>query len=173
MNGRIVRIVTILFDMLEIYLPVAIFVILIFSVAIQVFFRYALNTPLPKVFELTIYSFVWTIYLGATLARRYRMHMRFDILYRYLPRKAQIISDLFFDILLIIVFLIILPSTIEYASFNYRVKSSALRIPWTYLLLCFIIFLVLTLIHTCTWIWLHVCELLGKKIPVREQVPWH
>lgn len=161
-----------IFDVLEVYLPILIFVLLVVTVAVQVFCRYVLNYPLPSFFELSIYSFVWVIYLGASLAKRYRKHIRFNILYNRFPRKAQLFIDIIFDILTTAIFLIILIPSIEYTVWNYRIKASALRIPWTYLLVCFPLFVVLIIIHNCTWIYKNVRELSGKKDTHEETLPW-
>ena len=161
-----------IFDFLEVHLAVFIFLVLIFSVVIQVFSRYVLSRPLPRLFELSIYSFVWVIYLGAPLAKRYRKHIRFDILYRKFPRKVQLVIDIGFDILTNAVLLLILIPSIQYTAWNYRIKASALRIPWTYLLVCFPIFTGLIFIHNSVWIYTYIQELLGKKTPVKEVPPW-
>jgi len=160
------------FDFFEVHLAVVIFSILFFCIVIQVFSRYVLNSPLPLLFELSIYSFVWVIYLGAPLAKRYRKHIRFDILYRKFPKKVQLIIEIFFDILTNIVLLIISVPAIKYTAWNYNIKASTLRIPWTYLLLCFPIFIVLLFIHNSVWIYYHIRELLGKEAPPSEVPPW-
>jgi len=161
-----------IFDALEVHLAVFIFLILIFSVVIQVFSRYVLNQPLPGLFELSIYSFVWAIYLGAPLAKRYREHIRFDILCQKFSRKLQLIIEIGFDVLTNIVLLILFVPTIEYTTWSYKIKSSALRIPWTYLLVCFPIFIGLIFIHNCIWIYRYIQEFRGKKVPTEEVPPW-
>ena len=62
------RVLRRIFDIFEVYLPVAVFSVLLLSVFVQVFMRYVLNLPSPKLFEVSIYSFVWVIYLGGALA---------------------------------------------------------------------------------------------------------
>ncbi|MFB0506740.1 MAG: TRAP transporter small permease [Thermodesulfobacteriota bacterium] len=159
-------------DLVEIRLTTLIFFLLIVSVSIEVFSRYVLNKPTPKFFELSIYTFVWSIYLGAALAKRYNQHIRFDIFYRKFSRRTQLFIDTFFDALTTLVFLIILIPSIEYTIWNYRIKASALRIPWTYLLLCFPIFVSLILIHNLRDIVRNVRELLGKEVHHEEDLPW-
>lgn len=159
-------------DLVEIRLTTLIFFLLIVSVSIEVFSRYVLNKPTPKFFELSIYTFVWSIYLGAALAKRYNQHIRFDIFYRKFPRRTQLFIDTIFDALTTLVFLIILIPSIEYTIWNYRIKASALRIPWTYLLLCFPIFVSLILIHNLRDIVRNVRELLGKEVHHEEDLPW-
>ena len=160
------------FDLLEVHLAAVIFVTLFLCIVVQVFSRYVLNRPLPPLFELSIYSFVWAIFLGAPLARRYRKHLRFDILYQKFPKKIQWIIEIVFDTLTNVVLLIILVPIIKYTAWTYMIKASVLRIPWTYLLLCFPIFIILLFIHNSVWIYYHVRKLLGKKPPSLESWPW-
>jgi TRAP-type C4-dicarboxylate transport system permease small subunit len=161
-----------IFDFLEVYLPTSIFFLLIISVSIEIFSRYVLNKPTPKFFELSIYSFVWTIYLGAALAKRYDQHIRFDILYRKFPQRMRLFVDIFFDTLTNVVLLFLLIPSIKYTIWNYKIKASALRIPWTYLLLCFPIFVCLILIHNTSNIVSKIHELLGKRAHQEEVPPW-
>jgi TRAP-type C4-dicarboxylate transport system permease small subunit len=161
-----------IFDVVEIYVGVLAFSIMIFAVVIQVFSRYVLNIPQPGLFELSIYSFIWVIYLGGLLAKRYRKHIRFDILVQKLPPKIQKAIDIFFDLLTNIVLLVILVPSIRYTAWNYNIKASALRIPWTYLLLIYPLFIILLFVHNSVWIYTHLMQLLGKKAPAKEAPPW-
>lgn len=161
-----------LLDILEIYLPAAIFCLLIMTVFIQVVSRYGFNRPLPKFFELSIYSFVWSIYLGAALAKRYDQHIRFDLFYRKFSTKTRAIVDIFFDSLTTAVMLLLLYPSIEYTIWNYKIKASALRIPWTYLLLCFPLFVCLIILHNSVAIYHNFTKLLGKDTQAEEVPPW-
>jgi TRAP-type C4-dicarboxylate transport system permease small subunit len=159
-------------DLIEIHFTTLIFFLLITSVSIEIFSRYVLNKPTPKFFELSIYSFIWSIYLGAALAKRYNQHIRFDIFYRKFSRRTRLFIDIFFDALTTIVLLVILIPNIQYTIWNYRIKASALRIPWTYLLICFPIFVCLILIHNSLDIVSNIRELLGKEVHHEEKLPW-
>jgi TRAP-type C4-dicarboxylate transport system permease small subunit len=161
-----------LYDFLEIHLATIIFFLLIISVTIEVFARYVLNKPLPKFFELSIYSFVWCIYLGASLAKRYNQHIRFDIFYRKFSQRMRMLVDTFFDALMCVVLLLLVIPSIKYTIWNYKIKASALRIPWTYLLLCFPIFVCLILIHSLRDIVSNIRELMGKEVHREKELPW-
>jgi len=161
-----------IFNFLELHLPTFVFFLLVASVSTQVFSRYVLNHPLPKFFELSIYSFVWVIYLGAALAKRYNKHIRFDIINKKLSEKTRSIIDIFFDLVTIVVFLFLLVPSIRYTIWNYRVKASALRVPWTYLLLCFPIFIILIIIHNASSIMQNIRFLTGGEIQSQEELPW-
>lgn len=161
-----------IFNFFEVHLPVFVFFLLLMTVAVQVFARYVLSHPMPKFFELSIYSFVWSIYLGATLAKRYNKHIRFDILNKKFSPKAQLIIDIFFDLFTSVILLILLIPSLQYTIWNYRVKASALRIPWTYLLICFPIFVILILIHNAESIIRNIRLMTGTKLPPQEEPPW-
>ena len=161
-----------LLNFLEVYLPTAIFFLLIMTVFIQVVSRYGFNRPLPKFFELSLYSFVWSIYLGAALAKRYDQHIRFDLLHRKFSAKTRAIIEIFFDSLTTFVMLMLLYPSIEYTIWNYKIKASALRIPWTYLLLGFPLFVCLMILHNSMSIYQNVAKLFGKDIQNEEVPPW-
>ena len=161
-----------IFNFFEIHLACWIFILMLSAVAVQVFSRYVLNMPIPKLFELSIYSFIWTIYLGAALAKRYNQHIRFDIFYRRLPARGQLLIDILFDLLLVVVLLILLIPSVDYTLWNYRIKASALRIPWTYLLMCFPLFVGLTTVHCIIDIITNIRRFIGKASEEEEVLPW-
>jgi TRAP-type transport system small permease protein len=166
------KLVNFIFDIFEVYIAVIILSALITSLSLEVFFRYVLNNPSPELFELSIYCFVWVIYLGGALATRYNQHIRFDLIYRSLPEKVRLVLDIVFDLLINGVFLVLLFPAIRYTIQLYPIKASALRIPWTFLLLVFPIFLALVLIHNFTTIVKNILRLTGREIKDAEVFPW-
>jgi TRAP-type transport system small permease protein len=161
-----------IFDLFEVYLGVIIFSVLITSVFIQVFMRYVLNMPSPELFEISIYSFVWVIYLGGALAVRYDQHIRFDLLYRMIPRRWRMALEIVFNLFTNVVLLILLAPCVAYTFQVYSIKASALRIPWTFLLIVYPIFIVLVLIHNFIAIGYDVRELRGGGEKPKEDFPW-
>jgi TRAP-type C4-dicarboxylate transport system permease small subunit len=166
------KVVSFLFDIFEVYLAVVVFSSLIVSVSAEVFFRYVLNNPSPQLFELSIYTFVWVIYLGGALATRYNQHVRFDLIYRSLPLKAQRVLDIAFDLLTNGVLLVLFFPAVRYTFQMYKIKASALRIPWTFLLIVFPVFIALVLIHNFTNLVKNVLRLGGREIKDSEAYPW-
>ncbi|RKX42276.1 MAG: TRAP transporter small permease, partial [Thermotogae bacterium] len=51
-------------------------------------------------------------------------------------------------------------------------KSDVLRIPWTYLLLCFPIFILLIVLHNSIWIYKELKELITGEPGKMEEKPW-
>jgi len=161
-----------IFDLFEVYLGVAVIALLISCVSLGVFFRYVLDQPSAKLFELSIYSFVWLIYLGGALAVRYNQHIRFDLIYRKLPERVQNLLDLFFDLATTAVLIYILVPSIRYTIDMYPIKASALRVSWTFLLVVYPIFLCLVITHDVITMIKIVTKMRGKAIAEPEALPW-
>ena len=166
------KLVNFIFDIFEVYLAVIVFSALIISIFLEVFFRYVLNNPSPQLFELSIYCFVWVIYLGGALATRYNQHVRFDLIYRSLPERGRRILDVAFNLLTNGVLLVLLYPAIRYTIQVYPIKASALRVPWTFLLMVFPIFVTLVIIHNFTAIVKDILRLAGREIKEAEVFPW-
>ena len=166
------RVVNFLFDIFEVYLAVVIFACLIVSIASEVFMRYVLNNPSAQLFELSIYCFVWVIYLGGALATRYNQHVRFDLIYSRLPTRVRQALETVFLLLTNGVLLVLFYPACRYTIEMYRIKASALRVPWTFLLIVFPIFLALVLIHNFTDVVKNVLRLAGRPVKDAEVFPW-
>lgn len=166
------KVVNFVFDLFEVYLAAAVFAALIISIFAEVFFRYVLNNPSGHLFELSIYLFVWTIYLGGALATRYNQHVRFDLIYRRLPERGRRILETVFDLLTNGVLLVLFFPAVRYTIQMYRIPSSVLRVPWTFLLVVFPLFLALVLIHNFMNIARNILRLAGRKIEETEVFPW-
>jgi TRAP-type C4-dicarboxylate transport system permease small subunit len=84
------------------------------------------------------------------------------------------VVDIFFDTLTSVIFLFVLVPSIRYTIWNYQVKASALRVPWTYLLLCFPLFILLILVHNTTATVRNIRLLAGGEEVEEgeEEVPW-
>jgi TRAP-type C4-dicarboxylate transport system permease small subunit len=161
-----------IFDFFEVYLAAAIFAILIAAVFMGVIFRYVLDDPLAQLFEISIYSFIWVIYLGAALATRFNQHMRFDLIYRKFSWKGRHLIDIVFDTMLNVIILIVIFPTFQDVIKMYPLRTGTMNIPWTYLLVCFPIFLVLVFIHNAMAIFYKIRELRGGSAPPEETPPW-
>lgn len=137
---------------LEEVIPMCTLLITVLAILIQVFFRYVLNISLEWPFELSIYGFIWSLYLGAAYARREGKHVKLDIVYEKLPVKVQAVFNIFFNLITIVIFSLIIYPISDYLIFSYRIKTVALKLPWTYVFGVFPIFLVLIIIHNLEYI---------------------
>jgi TRAP-type transport system small permease protein len=68
---------------------VAIFVVMFGVVILQIALRYVFNHPLVWTDELAQYLFVWTSFLGWTMATRKRIHIGISVVADRLPAKGR------------------------------------------------------------------------------------
>jgi TRAP-type C4-dicarboxylate transport system permease small subunit len=71
-------------------------------ISLNVFMRYVLDASLSWGEELTLWTFVWFVWLSASYAFRHRKHVRITILRDMLGDRGQIGLDLVVDILILI-----------------------------------------------------------------------
>ncbi len=166
------KILKFIFDVIEIHFSAVLIFVLFLSMFIQVIMRYVFNYPSPALYEITKWSFVWTAWISATLAWRYRDHIRFNIVYEKLPRKAQLIIDISFDALFSLALGMTLVPVFNQVIWYKIIRTQVLGIPWDYVLMVLPIFMVLILVHNSIWIYYEIYELIkGKKHEVEEK-PW-
>jgi TRAP-type transport system small permease protein len=100
----------------------------------QVVFRYGLNSSLSWSEELSRYLFVWTIFIGASVASRRRQHILVEVLIVQFPTRlrgwadslAVIISIVFFAIFAYVGCLLIQNAWQQYST------ALEIRIAWVY-----------------------------------------
>ncbi len=161
-----------LLDLIEVHINAVIFLTMFLSMLGEVFMRYVLNRPSPVLHEITMYSFVWTVYLSASLAHRFDRHIRFNIIYDMFPRKVKVAIDMSFNIFMSVLFSIsFYPVVRELINYNF-IKSTVLGISWTYLYMVFPIFIVLVLIHNAVAIYREIRELFFGETPPKEEEIW-
>ena len=133
-----------LLDVVEEYLPIAVFSILFATFIIQIFCRYFL-VPLTWPLELTLICFTWTALLGGLLAKRSNDHVAFTMIYDKAKPKQQLYMRLAGNLLLFISFCIALYPSYDYVVFMGFKKSNVLRIPMDIAFSPFIAFLIIML----------------------------
>jgi len=156
-----------LIDFIEVHLSVIFFLLLFLSMIGQVFMRYVLNNPSPALYEISSYSFVWVTLLSAAYAKKLNKHIRFNIVIEKFSRKMQIIIEMIFDFIIIFTFVISLYPVISQAFWYKIIKSQVLQIPWTYLIICLPLFMILIIIHSIEGIIKNINEL--KKLKNLEE----
>jgi TRAP-type C4-dicarboxylate transport system permease small subunit len=152
-----------LLDLVEKYLPIAVFSILFLTFIIQIFCRYFL-VPLTWPMELTLICFIWTALLGGLLAKRANDHVVFSMIYDAVKPRVQLYMRLSGNLLLFAAFCIALYPSYDYVAFMSFKKSNVLQIPMNIAFSPFIVFL-LGMLGRIGWdIWIDLKLLLkGEK----------
>jgi len=125
---------------------VAALAVMFVAIIVQVFFRY-LFTPLVWPFELSIFMYICLIYLGAALAARRDSHVAFDVLFNALPVGAQRILSASLRLFGAAVLVGLLPAGLQLMIQSHTIKSASLRIPWSFLVLVYLISILLMAGH--------------------------
>ncbi len=134
-------------DIVEVYLPIFVFVTLLLAFLMNVFFRYVLKNPLNWTFELSINAFVIIGLLGACTAHRTEDHVVFDLLYSRVNQKWKNILRILSSALIIVFFLMVIPGSIEYLV-NLRSVTSIMKIPLGIIFFSFPILLISTVLRS-------------------------
>ena len=81
--------------------------VMVSVISAQVWYRFALNSPLSWSEELGRYMFVWISFVGAAVGIRYRVHLGIDLLEKMvspaLYRRLSILVNLIIQIFLVMV----------------------------------------------------------------------
>lgn len=109
---------------------------------VQVFYRYALNSPLLWTQEFVMITFIWAVFWSAAFTVPIRAHVSFDVVYDTVSDNTKRIFTIISMIAIIIAFLMLIPPTWDYLGFMARRKSSVLRIPMNLVYSCYMLFIV-------------------------------
>jgi TRAP-type C4-dicarboxylate transport system permease small subunit len=109
------------------------FFIMILITFTQVIFRYILNSALPWAGEITIFFFIWIIFLGAAITLHKGLHIGVDIFTNFLNKKYQKLILIFTNILIVIFCSLIIAGSIPLIIDNYSQRSPALEIRLTFI----------------------------------------
>lgn len=116
-------------------------------VTLQVFFRYVLGDPLTWTEELSRFLFVWLIAFAAGYSVSTREHIKVELIVDLLPKKVQKILDVIMSILPLGVFVYLIPTCVQFMIQQNRLKSTALRLPYSYVYGAVVVASVLLVIH--------------------------
>lgn len=121
-----------IFDNLEEYLLVFALGSMVIYIFIQIIFRYIFSLPLAWSEELSRFTFVWLIYLGASLAVKRSRHLRVDAALFLYPKAFRPYVTLLGDLLFLLFAIVIAKETATLAytiTFIRPQVSPAMQIP--------------------------------------------
>jgi len=143
--------VTKMIEWAETALSVLFFTGMFGAIIIQVFYRYFLHAPLVWPYELSVYCYIYIIYVGAVMAARRNSHIAFDILYNRLPQRARLVTGILTNLIVTVSFISILPASIRFIRLFWNVKTSSLGIPEYLVLMSFPLGMALISLCLVSW----------------------
>jgi TRAP-type C4-dicarboxylate transport system permease small subunit len=113
---------------------------------LQITSRYVFNAPLEWTLEACLTLWLWTVFWGSAFCLRNEDHIRFDMLYLMMGRRAKRVLAGLSAAAIVAVMLAALPGTWDFVSFLQIKKSASLRIPLFYIFSIYIVFMVATIV---------------------------
>jgi len=108
---------------------VACFLVMVGSVTIGVFFRYVMRHPLIWTEDVSNFTFLWAVFLGAAAASKRHQHIVVDTIVVLLPKSLQRAIAVLTDLAVAAMLAAIVVFGIQYALTQRGVTTEALEIP--------------------------------------------
>ncbi len=145
----------------ELYIPIAAFLIMFSVFVIQIVARYVFNSPVQWAYEVTVMGYLWMVVLGACYAYRDRSHVTFTLVYDNLPVKGKAICGFLGNLLMAIAYIaMFLPSCKMIGQMKIQV-TSVFKIGLNIVYLPFIPFMIIILCYILYDMWLEVMVFTG------------
>ncbi len=145
----------------ELYIPVAAFLIMFFVFVIQIAARYLFNNPIPWAYEVTVMGYLWMVVLGACYAYRDRSHVTFTLVYDKLPIKGKAVCGFLGNLLMAIAYIaMFVPSCRMISQMKIQV-TSVFKIGLNIVYFPFIPFMVIILCYILYDMWLEIMVFTG------------
>lgn len=134
-------------DVVEVYLPCAIFLFMFLSYIVLIVYRYMLKASFDWLYELNTLSFVWCGVFAASYGSRSESHVSFTILYDHVSPRTKTLLRLAGNLFVIVMFVILFPKAMGNLEFMKVRKSSILKLPFNLIFSPFLVFAGLTILH--------------------------
>lgn len=132
---------------IELYIPIASFLIMFSVFVIQIVARYVFNSPVQWAYEVTVMGYLWMVVLGACYAYRDRSHVTFTLIYDKLPVKGKAVCAFLGNLLMGIAFAVMfMPACKMIGQMKIQV-TSVLKIGLNIVYSPFIVFMIIILIY--------------------------
>ena len=118
-----------LWDNFEKYMICILLTAMMINIFCQVFIRVVFGKPLYFTEEISRYAFVWAMFLGISFGIKNNLHLRVEVLRRFMGKKGEAITDICLDIVFIILFIKLIANGIVFSKFQAINISPALEIP--------------------------------------------
>ncbi len=103
------------------------------TLILQVFFRYALNSPLIWSEELARYLFVWAVMLGLGYNVRTETGISLSLLFLKFPRAVQMLLTCATNLFLCGIFGMCMPYAIRFTRMQASIHAAALDVPMSWI----------------------------------------
>lgn len=131
----------------ELYIPIASFLIMFSVFVIQIVARYVFNSPVQWAYEVTVMGYLWMVVLGACYAYRDRSHVTFTLIYDKLPVKGKAVCAFLGNLLMAVAFAVMFMPVCKMIGQMKIQVTSVLKIGLNIVYSPFIVFMIIILIY--------------------------
>lgn len=137
-----------IFDVIEIYIPMAAFIVVFVTYIIVIIYRYVFYGSILWINELSTVAYIWAAILAASYGSRTDTHVVFSIVYDTLSEKAKLICRLIGNLFVFVTFCILFPRAYDFIIFMGIRKSPSIKIlSFSVVYFPFLVFVALTIMH--------------------------
>jgi len=108
--------------------------------------RYVFNTPVSWANEVCVIAFVWVTFWSTDILVKERQHIVFDVIYNWIPVRQRRYVAIFITLSLALIFIALLPGTVDYILFLRTRHSLSLHLPMQLVFSCFLIFVIAAIV---------------------------
>jgi len=112
---------------------------------LQITARYVFNSPFEWTLEVCLTLWLWTVFWASAFCLRDADHIRFDMLYLVMGKRARRVMAGLSAAAIIACMVAALPGTWDFVSFLKIKKSASLRIPLFYIFSIYLVFMAATI----------------------------
>ncbi len=116
-------------DKFELHFMVVLMAVFLINVTAQIFMRTFFNIPLFFTEEISRAAFLWMVFLGISYATLYDRHIRVSFIVELLPKRVQLVIEIFLHLLAIAIFAWVLYYGLAFVKFSASNVTPALRVP--------------------------------------------
>lgn len=113
----------------EDFVTIACSIALVVVVFLQVFFRYALNSPLAWSEELARFIFIWLVFISSAVVLRDDSHMSMDYFVNLMPIRIRVVIDIVKKVIISAFMIMCLFQTVKIMKVTASQQSPSLGIP--------------------------------------------
>lgn len=143
-------------DCVELYIPIAAFLIMFIVFVVQIIARYVFKNPMQWAYEVTVMGYLWMVVLGACYAYRDRSHVTFTLFYDKLPVKGKAVCGFLGNLLMAVAFVVMFVPSCKMISQMKIQETSIFKIGLNIVYLPFIPFMIIILLYILSDMWLEI-----------------
>jgi C4-dicarboxylate transporter DctQ subunit len=99
----------------------------------QIVFRYLMNLPIGWTHEISVILWLWLVLFGTAFVVREEEEIRFDLFHAMASKRTRRIMTVVCAIIVVVLFAISLPATLDYIAFMKVQKTAYLKIRFDWL----------------------------------------